>query len=63
MSICPPPETRTINLIRVIVTGLQGLPRETNEPKNGPVKEVLRKAYPCPAATAGEDATPAEAKP
>jgi hypothetical protein len=36
---------------------LQGLPGEVNEPKNGPVKEVLKKAYPC-LATAVEDAKP-----
>jgi hypothetical protein len=62
LSICAPPETRTQDLIRAIVAGLQGLPGEVNEPKNGPVKEVLKKAYPCPA-TAVEDAKPPDAKP
>ena len=62
MSICLPPEARTQDVIRAIVAGLHGLPREVNEPKNGPVKEVLKKAYPCPAA-APEDAKPADSKP
>jgi hypothetical protein len=62
MSICLPPDTRTQDLIRVIVKGLQGLPTQLHEPKNGPVKEVLKKAYPCPA-PAPEDAKPSDAKP
>jgi len=62
MSICLPPDARTQDLIRVIVKGLQGLPRQLNEPKNGPVKEVLKKAYPCPA-PALEDSKPPDAKP
>jgi Rap1a immunity proteins len=62
MSICLPPDTRTQDLIRVIVKGLQGLPTQLHEPKNGPVKETLKKAYPCPAPTL-EDAKPSDAKP
>jgi hypothetical protein len=33
MSICLPPDTRTPDLIRVIVTGLHGLPRELQTEK------------------------------
>lgn len=62
MSICLPPTTRTQDLIRAIVTGLRGVPRELNEPKNGPVKEVLKTAYPCPA-PALEDTKPSDVKP
>jgi Ssp1 endopeptidase immunity protein Rap1a len=62
MSICLPNDTRTQDVIRVIVTGLQRLPMQLQEPKNGPVKDVLRKAYPCPASTL-EDAKPPDAKP
>jgi hypothetical protein len=56
MSICIPGETRTGDLIRVLVKDLGDSPLNIqNEPKNGPVKAALQKAYPCPAAapTAG----------
>jgi hypothetical protein len=60
MNICLPPDTRTQDLIRAIVKGLSGS-RNLHEPKNGPVKDVLQKAYPCPAGA--EAAKPADAKP
>jgi Rap1a immunity proteins len=62
MSICLPPETRVPDLMRVIVKGLRGVPMQLHEPKNGPVKEVLKKAYPCPASNL-EEAKPADSKP
>jgi hypothetical protein len=64
LSICLPPGTRNQDLIRAIVKGLQAMPRQLQEPKNGPVKAVLQKAYPCPAPTAGsDDAKPSDVKP
>jgi hypothetical protein len=64
MSICLPPEARTRDVIRVIVKGLHApsMSMQLSEPKSGPVKEVLKRAYPCPA-PALEDAKPADAKP
>jgi hypothetical protein len=49
LSICLPPDNRVPDLIRAIVKGLRETPRELHEPKNGPVKAALKKAYPCPA--------------
>jgi hypothetical protein len=62
LSICLPPDTRTQDVVRAIVKGLNGAPRYLSEPKNGPVKEVLKKAYPCPV-PAAEETKPADAKP
>ena len=49
LSVCLPPDSRVPDLIRAIVKGLRETPRELREPKNGPVKAALKKAYPCPA--------------
>ncbi len=49
LSICLPPDGHVPDLIRTIVKGLSENPRQLHEPKNGPVKAVLKKAYPCPA--------------
>jgi hypothetical protein len=49
LSVCLPPNDHIPDLIRAIVKGLgEGRPQLT-EPKNGPVKAALRRAYPCPA--------------
>jgi Rap1a immunity proteins len=62
MSVCLPPDTRPPDLTRVIVKGLGEPPVQLHEPKNGPLKAALRKAFPCPA-PAKEEAKPADAKP
>jgi len=50
LSICLPPDNRVPDLIRAIVKGLREAPvPQLHEPKNGPVKAALKKAYPCPA--------------
>jgi Rap1a immunity proteins len=49
LSVCLPPDDHVPDLIRAIVKGLSENPRQLHEPKNGPVKAVLKKAYPCPA--------------
>jgi hypothetical protein len=49
LSICLPPNDRVPDLIRAVVKGLREGPPQPTEPKNGPVKAALRRAYPCPA--------------
>ncbi len=49
LSVCLPPDNRVPDLIRTIIKGLSENPRQLHEPKNGPVKAALKKAYPCPA--------------
>jgi hypothetical protein len=49
LSVCPPPDNRIPDLIRAIVKGLTENTMQLHEPKNGPVKAALKKAYPCPA--------------
>jgi hypothetical protein len=49
LSVCLPPDNRVPDLIRAIVKGLSETPAQLHEPKNGPVKAALKKAYPCPA--------------
>jgi hypothetical protein len=62
MNVCLPPDSRVPDLIRAIVKGLGEPPVQLHEPKNGPVKAALKKAFPCPA-TAKEEPKPADAKP
>ncbi len=49
LSICLPPNDHVSDLIRAIVKGLREGPPQPTEPKNGPMKVALKKAYPCPA--------------
>ena len=49
LSICLPPSNHVPDLIRAIVKGLREGPPQLTEPKNGPVKAALKRAYPCPA--------------
>lgn len=50
LSVCLPSESRVPDLIRAIVQGLREAPvAQVHEPKNGPVKALLKKTYPCPA--------------
>jgi len=49
LSVCLPPNDHVPDLIRAIVRGLREGPPQLTEPKNGPVKAALKKAYPCPA--------------
>src|SRR5208282_5168789 len=59
MNVCLPPDSRVPDLIRAIVKGLGESPLQSREPKNGPVKAALKKAFPCPV-PAKEDAKPAD---
>jgi hypothetical protein len=49
LNVCLPPDNRVPDLIRAMVKGLRETPMQLHEPKNGPVKAALKKAYPCPA--------------
>jgi hypothetical protein len=49
LSVCLPPDEHVPDLIRAVVKGLREGPPQLTEPKNGPVKAALRRAYPCPA--------------
>lgn len=61
---CIPDAVPILQMGRVLVKWLRDHPERLHEPKNGLVRDALKEAFPCPAATPPtEPAKPAAAKP